>query len=154
MLAIGSTMINLPTSPLKIDLFRFHKSLGLLILLMVLIRLAWRLGQPVPHLPETIPIREKLWVRAGQYLLYALLILIPISGWGIHSASDVTARWFGLFVIPPITHPSIYLEDYAKTAHLVLVIILALIVSVHIATALRQHYIHKNNLLNNMLGRK
>lgn len=154
MFAVGFTMINLPASPLKIDLFRFHKSLGLLLLLLAIIRLCWRFIHPAPELPDTLPEREKLLVRAGQYCMYALLLFIPISGWVINSAANFPMQWFGLFVVPPITGPSIKLEDYAKTAHLTLIIILGLIVCAHITAAFRHHAINKNNILNNMLGKK
>lgn len=154
MCLIGITMINLPTSPLKIDLFRFHKSLGLLLLLLAIIRLFWRVLEPAPQLPDDLSAKEKFLARAGQTMIYVLLILIPVSGWVIHSAANLTEQWFGLFVIPSITNPNIEIEAYAKTAHLALIVILGLAVSAHVAAALRHHYINKNNILNNMLGRK
>jgi cytochrome b561 len=154
MFAVGFTMINLPTTPLKIDLFRFHKSLGLLLLLLAIMRLFWRSIHPVPGLPAYLSDSEILLVRTGQYLMYALLILIPVSGWIINSAANLPMQWFGLFDVPAITGPSIKIEDYAKTAHLTLIIILGLAICAHITAALRHHAIYKNNILNNMLGRQ
>ena len=154
MFAVGLTMINLPTSPLKIDMFKFHKSLGMLLLLLALMRLFWRFLNPAPALPNYLSQNEKFLVRAGQFVMYGLLICIPLSGWIINSAANFPMQWFGLFVVPPIVGPNIEVEDYAKTAHLTLIIILGITLCVHIAAALRHHYINKNNILNNMLGRK
>ncbi|MEM8844004.1 MAG: cytochrome b [Pseudomonadota bacterium] len=154
MIAVGVTMINLPTSPLKIDMFKFHKSLGMLLLLLALLRLFWRFTNPVPLLPDYLPQKEKFLVHAGQYVMYGLLIFIPLSGWIINSAANIPMQWFGLFVVPPIVGPSIEMEDYAKTAHLTFIIILGIILCAHIGAALRHHYINKNNILMNMLGKK
>ena len=154
MFIVGTIMINMPTSPEKIDMFRFHKSLGMLLLCLALMRLFWRFVNPAPALPDYIPQNEQFLVRAGQFVMYALLICIPLSGWTINSAANFPMKWFGLFVVPPITGPSIEVEDTAKTVHLTLIIILAIILCAHIAAALRHHYVNKNDILKNMLGKK
>ena len=154
MFAVGFTMINMPTSPEKIDMFKFHKSLGMLLLLLAVIRLFWRFINPIPILPDYLSDKEKFLVRAGQFVMYGLLICIPLSGWIINSAANFPMQWFGLFVVPPIVGPSIEVEDYAKTAHLTLIIILGVTLCAHIGAALRHHYINKNDILKNMLGKK
>ena len=151
MFGLGVTMINMRLSPMKLEAFMIHKSLGMLLLLIILLRLAWRMLSPAPDLPGTFSNRQKFLVRLGQWMMYGLLFCIPISGWVINSAANFPLQWFGLFEIPAITGANIAVEDYAKTVHLVLVCILGALVVGHIAAALHHHFVRGNDILQRML---
>lgn len=151
MFAIGITMINVRLSPMKLELFIVHKSVGITLLLLIGLRITWRLLNPAPRPSKHISNFQQKLVFLGQLTMYALLIAIPISGWVINSAANFPLKWFGLFEIPAITEPNIMLEDFAKTTHLVLICILAAILLMHISAALHHHFIKRNDVLKRML---
>ena len=151
MAALGITMINVPLSPLKLELFILHKSTGILLLAAVAVRIIWRLLNATPELPTTMSISEKGIARFTHVWMYLLLIAIPISGWVINSAANFPLRWFGLFEIPSLVDPSIVIEEYAKKTHLILLITLGITLLVHIVAALRHHFLYGDNILRRML---
>lgn len=153
MFVLGWIMINVPLSPLKLELFIWHKSIGITLLGVVVLRIVWRLVNPTPRLPSNISKGEQHLARYGQLWLYILMILMPLSGWIINSAANFPLRWFSLFTIPAIADPSHLLEDQAKMAHFILFILLALTIAGHIIAALYHHRVSRNNVLNNMLGK-
>ena len=150
MFGLGATMINMRLSPLKLDMFMLHKSVGILLLATVAIRIIWRLLNPAPRPIHSLSKPQRATVLAGQLLMYALMVCIPISGWVINSAANFPLQWFGLFEVPPIAQPSLDTEEYAKTAHLILVCTLGVIVLIHTTAALRHHFIQKNDVLKRM----
>ena len=151
MLGLGFTMINMRLSPMKLEMFIVHKSIGMLLLVIICIRVVWRLLNPAPRPSSHLSKSQRKLVFLGQLLMYVLLFAIPVSGWVINSASNFPLQWFGLFEIPPITNPSIAVEDYAKTVHFVLICILASVVIMHVTAALHHHWIKRNDILKRML---
>jgi len=150
MFGLGVTMINMRLSPMKLEMFMVHKSVGILLLATVTIRIIWRLINPAPRPSSSITKSQRKIVLAGQLLMYVLMVCIPISGWVINSAANFPLHWFGLFEIPPIAQPSLDTEEYAKTAHLILVCTLGAVAVIHIAAALHHHFIQKNDVLKRM----
>jgi cytochrome b561 len=86
------------------QLFQLHKSIGIVILLLVGLRLAWRLTHRAPPLPETVPELERKAAQAGHVLLYLLLFALPLSGWAYVSSSplNIPTVLFGLVSWPHI----------------------------------------------------
>ena len=150
MFGLGVTMINMRLSPMKLEMFMVHKSVGILLLAIVTIRIVWRLLNPAPRPLRSVSKAQRATILVGQLLMYALMVCIPISGWIINSAANFPLQWFGLFEIPPIAQPSLSTEEYAKTAHLVLVCTLGAIVFIHTLAALNHHFIRKNDVLKRM----
>lgn len=152
--ALGWLAVTWRLSPTKLELYIWHKSFGVLILTLVAVRIFWRLLNPVPRLPlETSP-AEQLAARASHALLYGLMLAIPVSGWVINSAAGIPLRVFWWFPLPAIAPVDKGLEALAKQVHFALFIVLAIVLVVHIAAALRHHYIKRNNLLTRMLPGK
>src|SRR6476660_2080578 len=112
-------------SPLKLELFVWHKSTGMLILVLMLARLAWRLAN-----------------RS---------LALPLSGWVINSAAGVPFSVFWLVPLPPIVAPDEHGEELAKLVHFSLLVALCLVLAVHIGAALRHHLIKRNDVLLRML---
>ena len=138
-------------SPLKLELFVWHKSVGVLILALMLARLAWRLANRAPALPPQTPAWECYAAHASHALLYALAIALPLSGWVINSAAGVPFSVFWLVPLPAIVAPNEQLEEVAKLAHFSLLVALCLVLAVHIGAALRHHLIKRNDVLLRML---
>lgn len=151
LLVLGWVAVVYPLSPAKLALFKWHKSLGLLILGWVLLWLAWRGTHRAPELPARMPRHERWVTYLAHASLFGLIIAMSVSGWIINSAADFPLKWFGLFRVPQIVAPDKSLQDAASVVHLVLFwVVLALLV-VHIGAALLHHFVRKDDVLLRML---
>jgi cytochrome b561 len=150
-IALGLTAAAWRLSPLKLELFVWHKSTGFLILLLVLVRLAWRLANPTPRLPADMPAWERAAARASHGLFYVLLIALPVNGWVINSAANVPFSIFWVLPLPAIVAPDRALQGAAETGHFVMFMLLAVLVVVHAGAALRHHFVRRDCVLLNML---
>lgn len=149
--ALGWVAVAYPLSPMKLALFKWHKSLGLLILGWVLIWLAWRGTHLAPALPVRTPRYERWATHLAHAALYALMLAMSISGWVINSAADFPMKWFGLFRVPQITSPDKGVQDAASLTHLVLFWALLAVLVVHIAAALHHHFVRRDDILLRMV---
>src|SRR5215475_5993198 len=103
---VGILMVDMPRGPKVIPYYTFHKSLGLTILLLAVLRLGWRAFDPRPAEPEDMPRWQALCARGGHALLYGLLFIVPLSGWWYDSVSALRPLYFwGLFHVPPLGGP-------------------------------------------------
>ena len=150
-IALGFAAALWRLSPMKLDLFVWHKSTGMLILVLMLARLAWRLANRAPSLPRETPAWERGAARASHAALYALAIALPLSGWVINSAGAVPFSVFWLVPLPAIVGPDEQVEALAKLAHFSLLLALCLVLAVHIGAALRHHLVKRNDVLLRML---
>ncbi len=136
---LGFLANELDLSPAKLKLFVTHKSLGLSVLLVMLLRITWRIFSSGPRPVEGLsPIQQKL-AGAGHASIYAVAILLPLSGWLLTSAANFPFRWFDLFEVPLIWPSDSSMKDIASDAHEFLFIALAALVLGHIAMAVRHN---------------
>jgi len=138
-------------SPTKLDLFVWHKSTGLLILLLMAVRVAWRSSNVSPSMPAGMATLERLAAHASHALLYVLLLVMPVTGWIINSAANIPFRIFWTIPLPAIVQPDKPFADAMARVHFALFIVLAVLLIVHIGAALRHHFVKRNNVLARML---
>lgn len=130
-----------------------HKATGILLLGLAVLRILWRLTHRPPPLPENMAGLEKLVSHLGHFILYAMMVIIPLSGWIMSSASRWPISFYGLFdvmkfavskddTIVGISHEAHELLGYAMIGLLVL----------HVAAALRHHFVLKDGVMRRMLG--
>jgi cytochrome b561 len=148
-LGVGLYAEELPRSPEKLDAFVWHKSLGMLILLLVVIRLGWRLSNPVPA-PAAAGPRLRRIAAFNHAALYALLLWLPLSGWLINSAAGVPVKLFWLIPLPPLTGPSEGLQEIAEAAHGTGIALLLALLVLHVAAALWHHLVLHDSTLRRM----
>ena len=153
-IALGLMAAAWRLSPAKIELFFWHKSTGMLILLLAALRIVWRLTNPTPALPSGMPAWERAAARSSHLLLYLLMAALPISGWIVNSASNIPFRIFCLVPLPAIVAPDKAVADLAARVHGGLFVLLALVLAAHVAAALRHHIVKRNNVLARMLPRR
>lgn len=153
MLASGFIMAqrDLLEKTLRFSLFQWHKSLGVLLLCAVGLRLFIRLRFAPPPMPESIKPGERRAAHAGHWLLYALMVLMPLTGWAIVSSSStgLPTIVFGLFEWPHLpgiagNHDA---HEAAEEVHEILAWILILAVAGHVAAVIKHRVIDKENLL-------
>lgn len=129
-----------------------HKALGITILVLSVARLAWRMTHPAPPLEPTMPAWERVAATTSHWALYALTILVPLTGWAMVSgaASRRPFDWFGLFPLPYLP-VSAAVGGAAHEGHEVLGYALAALVVVHVLAALRHHLVLRDATLVRML---
>lgn len=147
--------------------YQLHKSIGLTVLALSLVRLAWRLMNPPPPMPEHMPAWEKFVAKATHWAFYALMIGLPLTGWlyvsagwSIHDQAPlpVPTRWFGFFEVPHLfglNQASLDVrEDAAEaalTAHAYLAFVAIGLAALHVAAALKHHVFDKDETLAHMV---
>ncbi|MGF1607805.1 MAG: cytochrome b [Kiloniellales bacterium] len=148
---IGWFMQGLPLGPDKIKVFNLHKSIGVTVLALMLLRLAWRLISPPPPLPASMTGLERLAAKLNHLALYLLLIAQPVIGLLHSGAANFPVVVFGLVTLPALGSPDEALKRQLEGLHgLVAWAILALI-ALHVAAALRHHLLLKDGVLRRML---
>ncbi len=133
--------------------FDLHKSFGVVALVLGLARIGWALLDPGPPLAVSMKPWERLAAKAGHYALYALLVLVPVSGYLISTADGHPVRVFGLFDIPALLPPIDGMEDIAGLVHYFLGFGGAWLVVIHALAALKHQYLDRDGTLDKMIGR-
>jgi len=135
----------------RLTLLARHKSFGLTILALALLRLAWRWANPTPELPTTLKPHERALARFTHVMLYALLFAMPLSGWMMTSARGFPVSWFGVFQLPDLVPKSKPLYEAMLTTHGALACALGVVVALHVAGALMHHFVKRDDVLRRML---
>ena len=148
---LGKVAEGMSISPAKIDTFVWHKSLGVTVLLIVLLRLAWRLFDSPPDAPAGIPPRETKLAAIGHWLLYVLMFAVPLSGWWVSDASRVPFEAYFVVPMPDLIATDRAAQETASTVHEILTNALLAVAAVHVAAALWHHFYHRNAVLRRML---
>jgi cytochrome b561 len=150
MIGLGLWAVNAPLGPFKLKLFATHKAVGLIVLTLMVLRLIWRAFHKAPILPPSLAGWERAAARATHWLLYGLVLLMPISGYVITSAANFPIDFFG-FKVPLLVAKSKPLQEAAESVHVTGFFLLAVLILLHIAAALRHHFILKDHILARML---
>lgn len=150
LLALGFYMHDLPLSPEKLKLYAWHKWAGVSAFLLVLVRLAWRIGHPPPALPASMSRPMQLAAHAGHGLLYVLMIAIPLTGWLMSSAKGFQTVWFGVLPIPDLLGKDKETGELLALVHKSLNLLFVAAILGHVGAALKHHFIDKDGLLDRM----
>lgn len=137
---LGFYADSLKLSAWKIDVFVWHKSFGMLVFLLLVVRLLWRIKSTVPVSLATSKL-QKILASTVHALLYALMFALPISGWIITSAANLPVKLFWLIHLPAITDPNSELKALAAEIHELCVFALIALLALHIAAAIRHQFV-------------
>lgn len=148
---LGTYMTDLTLSPAKLRYFSWHKWAGVTIFMLVMLRCIWRLTHAAPALPASLPRWQRLSAEASHYLLYALMIAIPLSGWLMSSAKGFQTVYFGILPIPDLLDKNKELGESLTLVHKSLNYTMIGVVILHAAAALKHHFIDKDDILRRML---
>jgi cytochrome b561 len=149
--SVGLYMSDLPLSPDKLKIYSWHKWTGVTIFLLVAFRLMWRLTHRPPPLPVGMPAWQQTAAEATHWLLYALMIAVPLSGWLMSSAKGVQTVYFGVLPLPDLLAKNKELGKTLETVHQALNFTMAGLVLAHAGAALKHHFIDRDEVMARML---
>ncbi len=148
---LGFYMHDLPLSPTKLHLYSYHKWLGVTVLFLLAIRLAWRGTHRPPALPDSIP----AWQQAASHIvhwgLYVLMLAVPLSGWLMSSAKGFQTVWFGVLPLPDLVGKDKALGEALSLVHTGLNYVLLALVVLHVAAAMKHRVIDRDDIVSRML---
>jgi cytochrome b561 len=148
---LGWIAADLPLSMQKLVLLSRHKSFGMLILGLAILRLLWRMANPTPALPAHMPVFQQRLARATHAVLYACLFALPLSGWIMSSARSFPVSVFGIVQLPDLVSPGETMFLVSRSVHVGLTWVLLATVTLHVAGALKHHFIDRDTVLRRML---
>jgi cytochrome b561 len=146
---LGLYMHDLKLSPAKLQLYSYHKWAGVIIFLLAIVRLLWRITHRPPAL--SLPRLQQIASGAVHHLLYVLMLAIPFSGWLMSSAKGYQTVLFGILPLPDLLAKDKELGHTLENIHASLNYLLLALVAVHIAAALKHHFIDRDQVLTRML---
>jgi len=135
----------------ELTLLARHKSIGLTIFALAVVRLVWRFFSPPPPLPAAMPRWQIVAAKATHFAFYALLFLLPVSGLVMSAAANFPVSYFGWFTLPNLVAPDEALADVMKERHELLFDILLTLAVVHIVAALKHQFVDRDDVLRKML---
>ena len=146
---VGLYMADLPVSPSRLKLYNYHKWAGITILALSALRLLWRLTHRPPADPP-MPAWQARAAHTTHGLLYALFFIVPLVGWAYSSAAGFPIVWFGVLPLPDFVPVDKALAEAIKPWHQRSAMLLAALVLLHVAGALKHHWIDRDGLLRRM----
>jgi cytochrome b561 len=151
---LGFVMVRLTSQRTAFELIQLHKSFGFLLLGLVILRIAWRLGNAAPALPRSVGALERRAAPLAHFALYAFQLALPLSGWALVSVSmlEIPSMPFDLFVMPnlPLAE-SDAAEGFWAATHWYLAYAGIALVALHVVAALRHHFQLRDNVLTRMI---
>ena len=148
---IFGLMMDLAGSPMrKINWLALHKSIGLTVLALILLRIVWRAFDRRPP-DEPMPRWQALAAHAMHGVLYVVIVAIPLSGWWFNSVTGKPLQWFKQFNLPALGEKNDALRHFAHGVHEYLFWFLVLLLLAHVGGALKHHVFDNDNVLRRML---
>ena len=146
---VGVYMADLPVSPSRLKLYNYHKWAGVTILALSALRLLWRLTHRPPADPP-MPAWQARAAHATHGLLYALFFIVPLVGWAYSSAAGYPVVWFGVLPLPDFVPVDKALAEAIKPWHERSAMLMAALVLLHVAGALKHQLIDRDGLIDRM----
>ncbi len=135
---------------IELAIWANHKSVGMTVLMLAVIRLNWRFTHPAPALPATMPSWQVMVSKVTHVVLYALIFIMPLSGWLYSSASAYSVSWFNLFVFPDLVWDNESLAESFEEVHEIGANVMFVLALLHILAALKHAVIDRDGVLSRM----
>lgn len=145
---LGWIMTDIPgITPTKLKYFSWHKWIGVTIFALALFRLAWRLSHPAPPLSSAMHKSEKFAAHAAHFLLYFLMLSIPVSGYFYSSAAGIQVVYLGIFPLPTLIGSDKAMAEFLKIAHIWMNYGLLIIAGAHLFGVIKHELLDRQHLL-------
>jgi len=152
MLAYGWWMNHIPARADRLFYRSIHADIGYVVLLLMVVRLLWRMINPAPALPSDTPRWQRISAQISHWALYIVTIMVAMLGWA-HSGAHKPdySSWFGLFHVPQITSPDKATADAYEDRHIFFAYVLLALVVIHVAAALWHHFVRRDRVTARMV---
>jgi len=152
MIGLGVYMVDIPRgTPERSFFYNLHKSIGLTVGIIVLVRLWWRTKNPPPALPASMPAWQVTASKISHGLLYACLIVMPVVGFSASQFTKWGVTYFGMFKIPPLAYEDKQIYDLLQGVHEGTAFFLMALLVVHVLAALHHLVVTKDGVFERML---
>jgi cytochrome b561 len=143
-------MIDVPKDPpgVRAWWFNLHKSIGISLAVLVVLRVLWRLGHPGPSLPGTLPRMQRIAAAVTHWALYACMLVMPLSGYLGSSFSGYPIKYFGS-ALPHWGWEWPAAKAFLSSVHLAAAWFLAALIALHVVAAL-WHALRRDGLFSRM----
>jgi cytochrome b561 len=149
---MGLVMVDIPGfTPTKLKYFSWHKWMGVTVLALAALRLLWRRANRPPAHPAGMAPWQAKAADATHVALYVLMFAVPLSGYLYTTAAGVPVVYLGLWQIPAAFGADPALKEVLKPVHYWLNMALAALVAMHVAAALKHHFVDRDDVLKRML---
>lgn len=149
-LFMGWTMTDMAISPTRLKVYNYHKWVGVTVLALALLRVAWKLTHAAPPLPA-MPRWQQLVAQAGHGSLYLLMLVMPVVGWIYSNAAGYPVVYLGKLPLPNLVERDKELAATWVQVHEVLGIALAALIAGHVLVALHHQFVARDGTLLRML---
>ena len=143
----GHTVLGYPQG----DWYTWHKSVGVVVLALVLLRITWRKTTRLPDWPETLASWEKSCLSWSERVLYLCMLVMPVSGYVFTLAGGFNFKLFGIVTLPQLIPRNAIVADTAQVFHALFGFLIVGAVALHVALALRRHHVEKDRFLKRMV---
>jgi cytochrome b561 len=152
MLAYGWWMNHLAPRADRFFYRSIHADIGYVVLVLMVLRLIWRILNPEPALPSDTPRWQRVAAHVSHWALYIVTIAVATLGWA-HSGAHKPdySSWFGLFHVPQITSPDKAVADFYEDRHIQFAYVLMALVAIHFAAALWHHFVKRDRVTARMI---
>lgn len=147
---LGLIMTEMDRGMDKLNMYALHKSIGLTVLALLLLRVLWRFIDRRPA-DEPMPRIQRICAHAVHGVLYLFMLAMPLSGWLFNSASGFPLQWFKAFNLPALVAKNEDLAELAIDAHELMFWVLVAVLVAHVGGALYHHFFERDNTLLRML---
>ena len=151
--SLGFWMIGIPKAPpgIRAYWFNVHKSIGITLGLVILVRLLWRLTHRAPPLPGTVPAWQRVAAKTSHALLYVCMIVMPVSGYLGSSFTKYPIKYFG-YTLPHWGWEAPVLKELMSQVHFATVVIFVTLIVIHISAALKHLLVNRDGVFQRMWG--
>lgn len=150
-IALGLYLEEVPrNTPARTVWVNFHKSVGLTLAALILVRVCWRLTHRPPPLPESMPRWERVAARANHALLYVCMVGMPLTGYTASNFSRFGVKYFNLVELRPWGVDDRGIYELFNTTHKTLAVIFIALIALHVLAALKHGLIDRDRILRRM----
>ena len=150
-ISLGIWMVGIPKTPpgVRASWFNLHKSIGLTLGLIILLRLSWRLTHRTPPLPGTIPAWQQTVAKLCYFGLYVCMVVIPVSGYLGSSFTNYPIKYFG-HTLPSWGWDSPALKELCSQVHLTAVVVFIALIVIHVGAVLKHVLVDRDGIFQRM----
>lgn len=151
LLGVGLYMVRQELSPKLFKLYALHKSVGIVVLTLAFLRVAWRMYSPHPEALPTHKKSERILAGLAHFVLYSSFFIMPLTGWLMSSAKGFTVSVFNTITLPNMIKPNDDLAKLFAEMHELAAYALIAVITLHVLGAIKHHVIDKDETLKRML---